>query len=96
MKKPSITSFYAVRVTIDTGEKFLCWQEKDHLLFAEKKRGYKVPPPPTLFRTKKEANEAIKKSNMRTLGVKLLKKKFHFICAVRKVQPFKVLISFND
>src|SRR3989304_3155575 len=54
-----IYGFFAVQATVDNGEKFLCWKEDKHLYFAQRTKGYKNPPAPTLFRSKKEANSAL-------------------------------------
>ncbi len=50
--------YFAIQVTTDELEKYLCWKKGKHLYFAAKGKGFSKPYPPTLFRTKKEAKEA--------------------------------------
>lgn len=52
-------SFYVVQVTAENGKQYLCWMDKKRFYFAEHKRGYKKPLPPTLFTSRKEAQEAL-------------------------------------
>lgn len=83
--------FYAVQVTVETGEKLLCWKEKKHLYFAGKTRGFASPPPPTLFLTRKEAKSAI--DNVPSKGGNL--KQFAKALEPKKTQIVKVKISAN-
>ena len=81
--------FYALEATIENGKKLLCWQQKKHFYFAEKSRGFASPYPPTLFRTRKEAYNALK--NIPSKGANL--KQFENVLKARKTKVVKVLIT---
>lgn len=83
--------FYAVQATIDTGENLLCWKDKKHLYFAVKTKGYRIPPPPTLFLNKSDAKKAI--DEVPAKGGNL--KQFTHVIEAKKVKIVKVNISLN-
>ncbi len=51
--------YFAIQATTKDGDKYLCWEEEQHLYFSEKSEGYKVPPAPTLFSNREEADNAL-------------------------------------
>ena len=81
--------FYALEATLESGKKLLCWQNKKHFYFAEKSRGFATPYPPTLFRTRKEANDAWK--NIPSKGGNL--KQFENVYEAKKTKTVKVAIT---
>jgi hypothetical protein len=50
---------FAIQATTKDGDKYLCWEVDKHIYFASKDEGYAIPPPPILFSSEKEANEAL-------------------------------------
>lgn len=82
--------FYAVQVTLDDGTKLLCWRDnKKRFNYAKESKGYKKPLPPTLFNSKKEAQQAI--DEIPSKGGNL--KQFETVIGYKKTSIVKVFFN---
>ena len=85
--------FYAVEATLENGNKLLCWQDKKHLIFAEKLKGFDSPHPPTLFNTRQAAANA-KVLSITTPVNKTTLNKFNEYVEAKNSKVVKVKISY--
>ena len=97
IKKTNMKSqkFWGIQATTEKGEKALAYQQGKHLFFCITKGGRKFlpSPPPTLFLTKKLAQEAL--NNRGSASKKALEKKFNTIVECLKHDIVSVQLSLN-
>lgn len=82
--------FYAVEATTEEGKKLLTWRDKKHFYFAEAKRGFRKPLPPTLFNTYTEAKYAL--NGVPKKGGNL--KQFARVVECNKAKIVKVTVNY--
>lgn len=78
-------NYYAIQVEIETGEKLLSWNDKNHFYFSTDKKC----PAPILFRSKSEAKSALENSSDKKGNLKQFKK----VVEAKKVRIVKIQIS---
>lgn len=84
--------YYAIRATLENGEKFLCWEHENHFYFAGESKGYKKPLPPKLFNTKKEAITAWE--NIPDTSGNL--EQFETVCKAKKIKIVKITLTIQN
>lgn len=81
--------YFVIEATMEDGQKVLCFENKKHIYFAIKEKGFATPLPPTLFLTKKEALSAI--HNVPQKGANL--KQFNKVIKAKKIKVIKIQIQ---